>query len=134
MTDQRVFYGRGKLGSDRIHRLGELPGWVWNTDAAQWEEGFGYLLRFAEREGHPRVPAKHVEDGYKLGIWVNNQRAFTAKARWVLTGFVGLGNYRAGHGTQGPISGRKDSTTCCVSSNAKATPAYRTALWKMAIG
>jgi hypothetical protein len=67
------------LGADRIRRLEELPGWVWNTHAAQWEEGYGYLLRFVEREGHTRVAAKHVEDGYKLGQWVGVQRSTYGK-------------------------------------------------------
>jgi len=74
VINQRNTYGKRSLNSDRIRRLETLPGWVWNTDAAQWEEGFGYLLRYTEREGHTRVPAKHVEDGYNLGIWVFNQR------------------------------------------------------------
>ena len=61
--------------ADQIHRLEELPGWTWDPRAAQWEEGFGYLLRYAEREGHTRVPANHLEDGYKLGRWVIKQRS-----------------------------------------------------------
>ena len=75
VTVQRTSYGNGKLDADRIRRLEELPGWTWNILTGQWEEGFGYLLHFAEREGHPLVPAKHVEDGYRLGQWVTNQRA-----------------------------------------------------------
>jgi superfamily II DNA or RNA helicase len=74
VVNQRGAYGKGKLQPDRIRRLGELPGWVWNTDTAQWEEGFSCLLRYVEREGHTRPPLDHVEDGYKLGHWVSRQR------------------------------------------------------------
>jgi hypothetical protein len=70
---------KGTLGADRIRRLGELPGWTWNPHSDRWEEGFGYLLRFVEREGHTRVPAKHVEDGYRLGQWVGVQRTTYGK-------------------------------------------------------
>jgi len=34
-----------------------------------------HLRRFAEREGHARVPLGHIEDGFRLGIWVQSVRA-----------------------------------------------------------
>jgi superfamily II DNA or RNA helicase len=79
VTWQRNKYGKGTLSADRISRLEELPGWTWETRAAWWEEGFGCLVSYAEREGHTRVPAKHVEDGYRLGQWVNVQRTSYGK-------------------------------------------------------
>ena len=63
-----------KLGQDRKSRLERLPGWVWNTRDAAWHKGFEALTRFAEREGHALVPAKHIEVGFKLGVWVGSQR------------------------------------------------------------
>jgi superfamily II DNA or RNA helicase len=41
---------------------------------SQWEESFGRLQRFVEREGHSRPAAQQVEDGYSLGMWVAGQR------------------------------------------------------------
>jgi len=42
---------------------------------ALWEEGFAQLLTYVEAEGHTRVPRSHrTADGYRLGMWVNNQR------------------------------------------------------------
>jgi hypothetical protein len=35
---------------------------------------FPFLLQFKQREGHLRVPARHVEDGHKLGRWISMQR------------------------------------------------------------
>ena len=43
--------------------------------AEQWEKGFAALQKFHEREGHCRVPRKHQEDRFKLGIWIGTQRA-----------------------------------------------------------
>ncbi len=48
---------------------------------ASWEFSFGLLQRFAEREGHARVPFKHVEDGYRLGQWVVAQRSLQGERR-----------------------------------------------------
>jgi superfamily II DNA or RNA helicase len=46
---------------------------------ASWEFYFGLLHRFVERQGHVRVPRGTRTDGFHLGWWVNNQRAFHAR-------------------------------------------------------
>ena len=127
---QRGRYGRGALGSDEIRRLEELPGWTWNARADRWEEGFSYLHGFAEREGHARVPHDHVEDGFRLGRWViklRSRKDILAPGR--IRQLEELPGWTWNPHTEG---GRKDSATCCVSSNAKATPAYRLSMWKTA--
>ncbi|MDJ0763977.1 MAG: helicase associated domain-containing protein [Myxococcota bacterium] len=40
----------------------------------KWQEHYDCLLKFVEREGHCRVPARHEEDGFRLGRWVLRQR------------------------------------------------------------
>jgi hypothetical protein len=72
---QRTRFVRGQLSDDRQRRLGALPGWVWDVRADQWEEGFGNLMQFVEREGQAGVVDDHVEAGFKLGVWVGTQRA-----------------------------------------------------------
>ena len=74
-TVQRTSYKQGKLSPDRISKLERTPGWAWVLLEARWAEGYATLQRFVAREGHSRVLAKHLEDGYKLGQWVTLQRA-----------------------------------------------------------
>ena len=50
-TTQFPAYRAGRLSPDRIARLKELPGWVWNPLAARWEEGFAALERFVAGNG-----------------------------------------------------------------------------------
>jgi hypothetical protein len=46
------------------------------------ESYFQSLLQFRDREGHLRVPARHVEDGTRLGAWTSRTR--TQKSRGTL--------------------------------------------------
>ena len=41
---------------------------------SSWEFWFGLLQRFIAREGSAQIRKSHVEDGYRLGGWVANQR------------------------------------------------------------
>ena len=43
---------------------------------SSWEYGFGQLMKFVDRKGHARVPGKHIEDGFRLGYWVNDNRGY----------------------------------------------------------
>lgn len=79
VNSQRGRYAKGVLDADRQRRLEALPGWRWNTLAAQWDEGFRRLQSFVERNGHARVPQSFTDDDYRLGNWVAKQRAKHAK-------------------------------------------------------
>ncbi|WP_329112861.1 DEAD/DEAH box helicase [Streptomyces sp. NBC_01465] len=57
------------------------------TQADKWTAHLGAARQFFEREGHLKVPRKHVEtvlsedgreDQYRLGAWVSNQRSRAA--------------------------------------------------------
>jgi ribosomal protein L7Ae-like RNA K-turn-binding protein len=61
------------LSQQRRAQLEELE-FVWDPFTADWEEGFSYLKVYNEREGHCRVPYKHVENGFRLGPWITKQR------------------------------------------------------------
>lgn len=63
------------LGTERQRRLSSLPGWTMDSRTAWWEEGFRHLQEYAEKHGTSRLPSsKYVQNGFKLGIWVNTQR------------------------------------------------------------
>jgi hypothetical protein len=64
----------GRLAADRAGRLLPFRDWTRSPRRDAWENGYAALRRFAEREGHTRVPAAYVEDGYELGAWVSAQR------------------------------------------------------------
>lgn len=63
-----------ELSSDRLKGLENLEGWYWSGQEAKWDRACVLLDQFIEREGHARVPKLHIEDGFKLGVWVMHQR------------------------------------------------------------
>jgi hypothetical protein len=73
VSDRRQ--AKDTMETDRRQRLEALPGWSWDVLSGQWEEGYSHLKRFAQREGHCRVPGDYkTDDGYGLGQWVSVQR------------------------------------------------------------
>jgi hypothetical protein len=94
-------YYKANMSVERLARLKALPGWTWasprdaygsrqrgglagsgRSHEAAWEDGYSHLERFVAREGHARVPSIRVEeDGYKLGLWVFNQRRFRRREK-----------------------------------------------------
>jgi hypothetical protein len=76
ISNQRTY--ANEMPPDRKSRLDKL-GFVWNARTANWEDGFAALVKFKQREDHCRVPPKHIEGDYKLGIWVSTQRTYANK-------------------------------------------------------
>jgi superfamily II DNA or RNA helicase len=62
-----------RLTPTQISRLNSI-GFSWDPLTEQWEAALSALKRFRLREGHCRVPQRHVEEGVRLGSWVNTQR------------------------------------------------------------
>lgn len=63
------------MSIERKLRLEELPGWVWDVHAEQWDDGINYLTVFAKQHGHCRVPQSFItENGFRLGQWVSERR------------------------------------------------------------
>jgi superfamily II DNA or RNA helicase len=61
------------LSESEIDRLASL-GFDWGRNLAHWEQGFRHLKAYKDRVGHCEVRFHHVEDNFKLGRWVTDQR------------------------------------------------------------
>jgi hypothetical protein len=71
VNTQRQFRERDRLSEARVARLEAVPGWLWDSLEARWEQGFAHLEQFVASNDHARVPANYVDDdGFKLGKWV----------------------------------------------------------------
>lgn len=64
---------RKNLSLVRKKKLAELD-FIWDALKARWEEGYGYLRKFYDRERDTRVPIRHKETIYNLGRWVAKNR------------------------------------------------------------
>jgi hypothetical protein len=71
---RRVEHAAGRLEPTRAAELEALPGWTWDPVADDWTAALATLRAFVAREGHARVPQKHIEGGLRLGSWVNSRR------------------------------------------------------------
>lgn len=66
----------GRLTAERRVLLSAIPGWVWDSRAAKWEEGYSRMLAYVARHGYARVPTTYEDaDGYRLGWWGVLQRS-----------------------------------------------------------
>ena len=67
-----------KITAARIQEL-EGIGFIWDSQADQWEAGYTALVKFKEREGNCQVHGDHIESDYRLGQWVGKQRSIKSK-------------------------------------------------------
>ena len=74
VSHRRREHRTGVLAAHRVRLLDRQPGWTWDMRADRFETAHSLLLRFVRREGHARVPQKHVERGFPLGAWVARVR------------------------------------------------------------
>ncbi|MFE5753790.1 Helicase associated domain protein [Streptomyces massasporeus] len=80
IADNRRFYARGDMDADRIEQLERL-GMVWSHFDVAWEEGLAAARGWVEENGHLLAPLDATCQGYKVGIWLKNQRAAARKAQ-----------------------------------------------------
>ncbi|MGR6541083.1 Helicase associated domain protein [Streptomyces rochei] len=79
IADARRFYARGDLDEDRVAQLGKL-GMVWSHFDVAWEEGLSAARGWAAEHGHLLAPLDATYQGYRVGVWLKNQRAAARKA------------------------------------------------------
>jgi hypothetical protein len=65
---------RATLTPTQLNDLAARPQWVWAAKEDAWWRTFALLKQFAEREGHTRVPAKHVEGDRRLDALIDKER------------------------------------------------------------
>jgi hypothetical protein len=75
VTIQRQNRSKGTLDKTRQDRLEDVPNWTWDPIADMWEEGFRHLKEYVAQHGDSRVPQQYRASDYRLGSWVNSQRA-----------------------------------------------------------
>lgn len=84
---------RAQMDPARLRRLESLPAWAWNAFDARFERGLRTLRAYARRERHACPPARHVEDGFRLGAWVSHlrsrRRQLSNERRRALEAFAG---------------------------------------------
>lgn len=71
---QRQAHRRGMLSSDRVRRLSELPGWVWDREQARWEQHYAQVLRGAERAGRLHLDDHHTNPAAALPATTTHPR------------------------------------------------------------
>ncbi|MFI0504166.1 Helicase associated domain protein [Streptomyces albogriseolus] len=79
IADNRRFYARGRLDQDRVEQLEKL-GMVWSHFDVAWEEGLAAARGWVTEHGHLLAPLDAAYQGYRVGIWLKNQRAAARKA------------------------------------------------------
>ncbi|MFC8872944.1 Helicase associated domain protein [Streptomyces sp. NPDC057148] len=78
-ADARRFYARGAIDADRAEQLEKL-GMIWSHYDVAWEEGLAAARAWAAEHGHLLAPLDATYQGYRVGIWLKNQRAAARKA------------------------------------------------------
>ncbi len=80
---RREEFWSGTLAAARAATLQGLPGWVWGSDPHDesgqgrtgWARGWGALRRYVEVHGVATPPAAAISRGFRVGLWVDQQRA-----------------------------------------------------------
>ena len=75
VLSRRRDYLEGQLSPEYLHRLELTRGWVWDANAAAFEDGVSALERYVQENGHTNVPSKFIDTtGFRLGQWVQVKR------------------------------------------------------------
>ena len=89
LTQRRIYMGKipGRLSEEQILRLEELGiSWESHSDR-QWERYYSRAAEYYARNGNLDVKGSYVtEDGFRLGMWLNNIRQYRANGSRILSG------------------------------------------------
>lgn len=73
-AQQRQRQRRGELGDWQHAKLAAIPGWDWDALSERDAVGVDVLAEYVAWKGHANPPADAVEDGVRLGKWLNEVR------------------------------------------------------------
>jgi superfamily II DNA or RNA helicase len=81
VSNRRVDFRAGRLDAARSTELEAIPGWTWDPYGDDWATGLAALRVYVAREGHARVPQRHIQGHLQLGAWVTSRRVEHAAGR-----------------------------------------------------
>lgn len=70
----RSMHRKGTLPPMHAGLVENLPGWMWNSYDARWNNYCELTRRFAAEHGHLQVPVDYDVDGVRLWVWLRRQR------------------------------------------------------------
>ncbi|MFF8731726.1 Helicase associated domain protein [Streptomyces sp. NPDC015171] len=79
IADNRRFYARGDMDTDRIAQLEKL-GMIWSHYDVAWEEGLAAARGWTAETGHLLAPTDATHQGYRVGLFLKNARAAARRA------------------------------------------------------
>ncbi|MFE9629205.1 Helicase associated domain protein [Streptomyces sp. NPDC006527] len=79
-ADARRFHARGDMDESRARQLEKL-GMIWSHYDVAWEEGLAAARGWATEAGHLLAPLDATFQGYRVGIFLKNQRAAARRAQ-----------------------------------------------------
>ena len=70
--DQRMKKKNNKLSLDKIVKLDKIPEWYWDKYEKLWNEGYGLVLEYTNKNNY-QLPVQNIfHKGKKIGSWCNN--------------------------------------------------------------
>ncbi len=78
LTQRKVRHGEqyGVLGADRIKKLDSI-GMVWESyKDLSWRKYYSAAIRYHAENGNLKVPSLYIQNGVRLGAWINNLRTY----------------------------------------------------------
>mgnify|MGYP004524839931 CR=1 FL=1 len=87
IVKQRVKYKKGTLSEDKIKKLEEIGMIFENVNDVTWNMMYELAKKYYKHYGDLKISRKFKtingydtdENGYKLGVWINNQKAYYKK-------------------------------------------------------
>lgn len=81
VASRRSDHRSGSLSDGLREALGQVTAWEWEPKLSTFEDGLAELDSYISRTGDTRVPYRHVENGFGLGLWAAARRSENESGR-----------------------------------------------------